>query len=223
MLIVPSILTPSVSDLWNQIKRLSPFYNWFQIDIADEVFGKNLTFKIDELINTISVNKDLTSNNTFDFHLMVENTEETIEKISKIKNLVNLNVLFIQYKTGLNNQLLYDKYGLKIGIVLDPDDSVDEFIKNYDIKTIENIMILAVYPGAQGQDFQEQSLNKIEQLRSCNYRYKIFLDGGVNEKTIPFILSKKFKPDILTPGSFFSKAEDIKKQYEIINLLLKNS
>ena len=195
MLIVPSILTPSVSDLWNQIKRLSPFYNWFQIDIADEVFGKNLTFKIDELINTIS----------------------------KIKNLVNLNVLFIQYKTGLNNQLLYDKYGLKIGIVLDPDDSVDEFIKNYDIKTIENIMILAVYPGAQGQDFQEQSLNKIEQLRSCNYRYKIFLDGGVNEKTIPFILSKKFKPDILTPGSFFSKAEDIKKQYEIINLLLKNS
>ena len=92
MLIVPSILTPSISDLWNQIKRLSPFYNWFQIDIADEVFGKNLTFKIDEFINTISVNKDLISNNTFDFHLMVENTKESIEKILKIKNLVNLNV-----------------------------------------------------------------------------------------------------------------------------------
>jgi pentose-5-phosphate-3-epimerase len=223
MLIVPSILTPSISDLWFQIKRLSPFYNYFQIDIVDDAFGKNLTIKVDDFINSISENKELIDKCTFDFHLMVESPENSIEKLSKIKEKIKLNRIFIQYKTMSNIDLLYDKYDIKIGLVLDPDDSVNEFARNYDIKTIRNIIILSVYPGAQGQDFQPQSLNKIEQLRLLGYRNNIYLDGAVNENTIPIILSKKFRPDILTPGSFFSKAENIKEQVDKINLLIKNS
>jgi len=37
------------------------------------------------------------------------------------------------------------------------------------------------------------------------------------------ILSKKFRPDILTPGSFLSKSSNIKESVDKINSLLENS
>jgi pentose-5-phosphate-3-epimerase len=223
MKIVPSILTPNISDLWFQIKRLLPYYYYFQIDIVDDSFGKNLTIRVDDFINSISENKEIIDKCIFDFHLMVENPEISIEKLLKVKDQIKLNTMFIQYKTNEDINLLYDKYRVNLGIVLDPDDSVSEFSKKYDLNSLKSVVILSVYPGAQGQDFQIDSLDKIEQLRMLGYRNKIYLDGAVNEKTIPIILSKNFRPDILTPGSFFSNTKNVQEQVNKINLLLLKS
>lgn len=67
---------------------------------------------------------------------------------------------------------------------------------------------MSVIPGAQGKPFIEYTVNKVEQLRVLGYRSNIFLDGAVNNKTLPIINSYKFKPDFICPGSFLAKAKE---------------
>ena len=56
MQICPSILEPTAESLFRTINRLSPFYKYFQIDIADGIFVPNKTVQIEEIKDTL--NKD---------------------------------------------------------------------------------------------------------------------------------------------------------------------
>ena len=78
---------------------------------------------------------------------------------------------------------------------------------------------MSVNPGKQGSPFIPETLKKIEQLRLLGYRSKIFLDGGVNDQTLPLILNQKYLPDVLCPGSFLTRAKDLEKNIKF----LKNS
>ncbi len=81
---------------------------------------------------------------------------------------------------------------------------------------------MSIHPGPQGSPFIPQTLNKIDQLRQKNYRKKILLDGAVNQKTLPQILNKKNKPDVLCIGSFLTKAEDkLKERVEYLKESIK--
>ena len=75
---------------------------------------------------------------------------------------------------------------------------------------------MSVTPGVQGNPFLPKTLNKIEQLRDLGYRKKIFLDGAVNDKTIPIINKLKYKPDVICPGSFLTKAKDLEKNVKYL-------
>jgi pentose-5-phosphate-3-epimerase len=79
---------------------------------------------------------------------------------------------------------------------------------------------MSVNPGFQGSPFLPEMLNKIEQLRNIGYRKEIFLDGAVNEKTISVILSKKYRPDFICPGSYLTKAKDLEKNVEYLRELI---
>jgi pentose-5-phosphate-3-epimerase len=43
------------------------------------------------------------------------------------------------------------------------------------------------------------------------------LDGAVNDKTLPIINDLKYKPDVVCPGSFLTKAKDLKKNVKYLN------
>jgi len=75
---------------------------------------------------------------------------------------------------------------------------------------------MSVTPGVQGNPFLEETLNKIEQLRLLGYRKEIFLDGAVNEKTIPVILSKKYQPDFICPGSYLTKTKSLEENVKYL-------
>ena len=68
---------------------------------------------------------------------------------------------------------------------------------------------MSVTPGVQGNPFSPDTLLKIEQLRVLGYKSKIFLDGAVNDRTLPVINKLKYKPDVICPGSFLTKAKDL--------------
>jgi pentose-5-phosphate-3-epimerase len=79
---------------------------------------------------------------------------------------------------------------------------------------------MSVTPGVQGNPFFPETLVKIEQLRLLGYRNKIFLDGAVNDKTLLIINKLKYKPDVICPGSFLTKAKDLEKNVEYLNKLI---
>jgi len=222
MQIIPSILEPTASDYQKTLLKLSPYFSHFQIDIADGIYVNNQTASIDEIIQILTDEKF--SHLSFDFHLMVKDYQTHIDKLEKIKNTINIKNVLIHFSLYPNYLLLTTNYPLlSIGLVLNPQDQVSDLADKFNLKKIESIQIMSVNPGRQGQPLLPETLKKIEQLRLLGYRNKIFLDGGINEKTIPQILAQKFLPDVLCPGSFLTKADknDLPKRVDYLFNIIK--
>lgn len=213
MQICPSILENKTEDIFATVKRLKPYYKYFQIDIADGIYVKNKTASIDEFIDYLkgSVAPDPYKELAFDFHLMVNDYHNVINKICSINNLINIKNILIHFSVFPKPYPLNPKpYSIPIGLTLNPQDHVTDLTSHYALDTIPCIQIMSVVPGVQGNPFLPDTLKKIEQLRLLGYKSKIFLDGGVNDKTIPYIMKQKYKPDVVCPGSFLTKAKDLK-------------
>lgn len=217
MKIVPAILTSDIDSFWDQIEKLSAYYETFQIDIMDKTYGENETISLFDIKQSLKKHLNLTKKINLEFQLIIKNPEKYYKIIKELKTNLSINCIYLHYKIKPNIQLLYDELGIEIGLAIDPDDSVAQLIQNYDLNSIKNIIIMSVFPRAQGQSFLEYPLDKIEQLRIAGYRYNISVDGGVNDKTIPLIFSKSFLPDFLNIGSFFSKSENVKESVKKIN------
>ncbi len=216
---VPSILEKNSQDLFFQINRLSKYFPRFQIDIADGIFVPNKTVQIEEIKD--SLNKDCLYKDSllFDFHLMVKDYEVHIKKIAGLKKIINIKNIFIHFNLFPNYQLLTADYSLPIGLVLNPQDHVSDLTSHYALDTIPYLQIMSVNLGFQGSPFLPETLNKIEQLRDIGYRKEIFLDGAVNEKTIPVILAKKYQPDFICPGSYLTKTKTLEENVKYLNKL----
>ncbi len=223
MQIVPAILTSDINSFWDQLYKLSPYYDYFQIDIMDGTYGENRTISLSDIKQTLNKHQNLLKKIKFDFQLITKSPENFYEIINKLKTQLSINCVYFHYKINPDINLLYGELGIEIGIAIDPDDSIAEFVGKFDIKVIKNIILMTVFPRAQGQVFLEYPLNKIEQLRSAGYRYNISVDGGVNNITLPIILSKKNRPDFLNIGSYFSKADNIRDSVKKINLIIQAS
>ena len=212
---VPSILEKNPQDLFYQINKLSPYFKRFQIDIADGIFVPNKTVQIEELFNMKTVfNKDSLF---FDFHLMVKDYKTEIKKIEKLIKLIKVNLILIHFSVILDFGFqISDFSSIPIGLVLNPQDQVDYLSTHYSLNTIPYLQIMSVNPGFQGSPFLPETLNKIEQLRDMDYRKEIFLDGAVNEKTISVILSKRYQPDFICPGSYLTKTNNLKERVQYL-------
>ncbi|MBI5122278.1 hypothetical protein HZA75_00305 [Candidatus Roizmanbacteria bacterium] len=220
---VPSILEKTPEDLFFQINKLFPYFPRFQIDIADGIFVPNRTVQIEEIIRFLkgSVKTDPYKNLLFDFHLMVSDFEKDITKLNQLKKLIKIKNIFIHF-SAIRNWKLFEIRNLSsfpIGLTLNPEDQVDDLTSHYSLKQIPTIQIMSVVPGVQGNPFLPNTLKKIELLRLLGYRNKIFLDGAINEKTIPIILAKKYQPDFICPGSYLTKAKDLEKNVNYLNKL----
>ncbi len=224
---VPSILEKTPEDLFFQINRLSKYFPRFQIDIADGIFVPNKTVQIEEITRTIQqLNNETMKQCVFDFHLMVKDYEAEIKKIEKLKEIIKINYIFIHFSAIENSRSFDsppirrvaqdDRGGTTIGLTLNPEDQVDDLTSHYNLKQIPLIQIMSVTPGVQGNPFLPETLTKIEQLRILGYRKEIFLDGAVNEKTIPVILAKKYQPDFICPGSYLTKTKTLKENVKYL-------
>jgi ribulose-phosphate 3-epimerase len=222
MKIIPSILEPTAADYQKNLLKLSPYFSHFQIDIADGIYVSNQTASIDEIIPILTNEKF--SHLAFDFHLMVKDYQTHIDKLKKLKNTIHIKNVLIHFDLYPNYSLLTTNYALiSIGLVLNPQDQISDLADKYNLEDIPCLQIMSVNPGRQGQPFLPETLKEIEQLRLLGYRNKIFLDGGINEKTIAQILAQKFLPDVLCPGSFLAKADtkDLPKKIDYLFNIIK--
>ena len=223
MKIIPAPLNYSVDECVMQFNKLSQYFDTFQIDIQDGKFIKNKTITLSEYLQAFKkADQEKVSASTFDFHFQTLNYQKDIELLSQLKDKLKIGVLLTHYSLKPNFQELKKAYPLfSFGIVLNPEDSVENLTKTYNLQTITCVQIMTIHPGPQGSPFIPGMLKKIEQLRLDNYRNKIYLDGAVNQQTLPLILSKKYQPDCLCVGSFLTKTEDLKKNLKFLQTNIK--
>ena len=212
MRIIPTILEKNKKNFEYQLQRLKLYFNHFHVDIADQIFVNNKTISIKEMVSV--VNK--TNNNLiFDFHLMVKDYEDNVKEISKISKIIKIKRVFIHLSANPDMQKLKKIYPeFSFGIVLNPEDRVKTIEQKIDLKDIDSILIMTVYPGFQGSSFLQDMLIKVEQAKNTYVNKIILIDGGVNSKTLSDIVSKRYRPDILCVGSYLTKSDNVKISVE---------
>lgn len=224
MQIVPTLLEKNPEGFIRQFNKLSPYFRYFQIDIADGKFVPNKTLSVSEVLSTIKqssfvplggtmadkLNNGILKHCVFDFHLMVNDYERELETIREISTFVTVKNILIHTSTVSDNSFPPKSYPFSFGLVLDPQDSVDDVSKRFNLNMFPAIQIMSVNPGFQGSPFLKETILKVEQLRSKHYRYLILVDGGMRDTTISYILSRKFVPDIICVGSYLTLEENPK-------------
>ena len=208
MRIIPSLVEPTAKDLFGRIAFLSPYYTQFQVDIEDGVFIKNTTLSIDDFAAFVQQNHAaLSPTLVYDFHLMVQEYEASMQVITTLKTLIHIDTILVHTKLHPDYVQLQHKYApFRIGLVINPEEDVADIVAAYDVQTVPIIQLMTIHPGPQGQPFIPEALNKIEQLTKAGFGGQIYIDGAVNEQTVPQMVTFPHPPDVLCPGSYLAKA-----------------
>lgn len=110
--------------------------------------------------------------------------------------------------------------GKRVGIALNPESSVS-LLKTI-LRDIDEIMVMGVAPGAAGQKFNMNVLNKISVLASVRKKYglkfTISVDGGINPETARLCWGAG--ADLLVSGSYLAHAPDF--PLAVLSLLPSN-
>lgn len=177
--------------------------DYLHVDIMDGKFAGQKNYSVEDIINLAKHTSKL-----LDIHLMVLNPESYIE------GLVQLNVKCITFHVEATDKVneiidLIHSYGIKAGISLNPETSVEK-IKPY-LDRIDEVLIMTVHPGKGGQTFIEEMAKKIDKLNNLG-DYILAVDGGINAETIKLVK----KADMAISGSFICESNDYEKSIEIL-------
>ena len=212
-IVAPSVLSADFGNLANDISMLnSSKADWVHIDVMDGHYVPNISFgmPVIDSINAIS-------NKPLDIHLMISKPERYIENFLKY----NTKVLTIHLEASRHLHRTIQEIkskGVMAGVAINPHTDVNHL--NEIINDIDLVCVMSVNPGFSGQDFIENSYNKVKKLKKLilekKSKCKIQVDGGVN-----IINAKKlveFGADVLVAGNFIFKSDNPHKK---INSLKK--
>ena len=180
--------------------------DYLHLDIMDGKFVNNKTWDsrcLKKLLRNTSTKRDV--------HLMVCDVKRYVKKYIKLDPQI------ITFHIEASNnpfeiiKLIKDN-GVKVGISIKPDTSVDTIL-DY-LPYIDVVLVMSVEPGKGGQSFIQKSVDKIELLNKLrkenNYNYLIEVDGGINDITIKSIKSA----DIVVVGSFITNSNNYQSQID---------
>ncbi|MFH0805740.1 MAG: ribulose-phosphate 3-epimerase [Patescibacteria group bacterium] len=201
--IIPTIIAKDFQELQDKINKVELHAEWAQLDVMDGKFVNNTTWQ-----NPVDL-KNLETNLNLEAHLMVKNPEEVIDQWieSGVKRII------IHYESTKKITEIIDKIkkaGLEVGLAINPETSL-EVIGNF-IEKIDLVLIMTVNPGFGGQDFLNESVDKIKQLRGEYKDVNIEVDGGINLKTASKVIQAG--ANFLAVGTAIFKSDNIK---EVIN------
>lgn len=208
MEVIPAINADSFEEIKERIKLMEPYVDWVQLDAADGTFAKNTIWH--NAADLLSLETNL----KIEVHLMVGNIEERIDEWL----IAPVNRVIFHLEAAKDPYLVIDKCrkaGKEVGIAIGPDIPWTQLMPF--CSKVDLFQILAVYPGLAGQEFKEESLEKIIYLRQNCPNCKIEVDGGVNKKVAKRV--SEAGADIVSAANFIFKAKNIKKAIKDLQCL----
>jgi ribulose-phosphate 3-epimerase len=187
--IIPAIMPKDLQAIALACDKVSEKVSWVQIDLMDKQFVDSVSWpyqdqifslkEAEELRKLISEYKEL----SFEVDLMVCNPE-TIAPV--FANAGVKRIIF--HHKSLSDPRSIERFeefheDIEIGLALHIDDDI-EVIEQYlpKVSTIQFMGIEKV--GYQGQEFKEEVLEKIKEVKEKYPDLELQIDGGVNKDTI---------------------------------------
>ena len=170
--------------------------DYLHIDVMDGVFVDNETMHIDEI--TLLLRENI---KPLDVHLMCSDLKKYIPLYADLMpKYITFHLEAVNNVDEIINFI--HSYGIKCGISIKPETSVDELLPYLD--NIDLVLVMSVNPGLGGQTFMMESIDKINKLRKLNKgNFKISVDGGINNETIKYV-----DVDIAVSGSYVCMSND---------------
>ena len=180
--------------------------NFIHVDVMDGKYVDNKSLPFKEMRHIYKF-----TDKRLDVHLMVESPSIYISDYASL-NTEYISIHLDTIEDTLSNLKLIKSYGIKAGIVLNPNDKVESLIPY--LPYIDLILVMGVIPGKGGQKFIDKTINKLKELKVLkkeykDFKFKVSVDGGVND-----VVSKKIYNlvDIIVSGSYITSSEDYQKQ-----------
>ena len=214
----PSVLSANFANLQNDLDQLRKTkVKYLHLDIMDGKFVPNISFGF-PIIRAIRKDNDF----IFDTHLMIEEPIRYIDQFEKS----GADLVTIHYEACSNLDETIEKIkscGLKVGLSFKPKTDINNIIPY--LEKIDLCLVMSVEPGFGGQSFMEDSIGKIQKLRSYidenNLSCLIEVDGGIKDHNLKKVIDAGV--DVVVSGSdIFSHKENsiieqVNKYYDIIN------
>ncbi len=192
-------------EILDYAKEMQGEADFLHCDVMDGNFVDKFTFD-ENLIKNIN----MASLMMLDVHLMVKEPLALIEKyIAMGANFITVHYEAFSDKNDLVKAIrLIKSKGALAGISIKPGTPFKE-IKPYSYD-IDLILVMSVEPGASGQKFIPEMLDKIKQISDFreenSLNFKISVDGGVNGENAKTLTEAGV--DILVSGNYVFKAQD---------------
>jgi ribulose-phosphate 3-epimerase len=198
--IIPTIIAKDFQELQEKVSKVEPYVEWVQLDVMDGQFVDNATW------NNPADLSDLKTSLKMEVHLMISNPEEYLDEwiASGVKRII---IHFESTKQPEEVIRRIKQAGLEVGLAINPETSVevvDSFIDRLDM-----VLVMSVRPGRGGQQFLEETLDKVKDLRSKYQNVNIGVDGGINSETAPKVIEAG--ANLLAAGTAIFQSDNIEQ------------
>lgn len=174
--VAPSLLSADFNHLAKDIEMVNRSEaDWFHLDIMDGVFVPNISYGFPVIEHIAKLAKK-----PLDVHLMIVDPDRYLERFRD----AGANILTVHWEacTHLHRTIAEIKrLGMKAGVSLNPHTPVE--LLGDILSDLDMVLIMSVNPGFGGQSFIENSIAKVEKLRtmidSIGASTLIEVDGGV--------------------------------------------
>jgi ribulose-phosphate 3-epimerase len=170
-LIIPAILAPDAADALKKIHQVEEVAPWIQIDALDGSLIKNTSWHAARDL------KELDLKPSIELHLMVDNPKRMIDEWRQVPNLKRV-VWHVEAPIDHASLIVECRaHGLEVGLALNPATPLETVLPF--VNKLDEILVLGVDPGQSGQELQEFSILKIQELHRQASHLDLGFDGGV--------------------------------------------